>query len=108
LAAGNVEGLLLGRSSNGEFAVLHTYPNGDNLVDFTIMASSLPPGGSIKLEIWLGGRLFLDGTKTKTLRAQDFDEAGIAHVQMLLSSGVGTSCHRAYVYDAAGHLVGQM
>lgn len=109
LAAGQVEGVLLSHSSNYELPVIYTYPNGDRIVELSIFATSLPPGGYIRLEIWLGGRLFVpDGTTSKVLTAGDFDQNGVAKVRVLLSSGIGTTCHRTYLHDAAGNLVGQM
>jgi hypothetical protein len=109
LAAGQVEGILLSHSSNYELPVIYTYPNGDRIVELTIFATSLPPGGYIRLEIWLGGRLFVpDGTTSKILTAADFDENGVAKVRVLLSSGIGTTCHRTYLHAADGTLIGQM
>lgn len=109
LAAGKVEGILLSHSSNYELPVVHTYPNGDRIVEMTVFATQVPPGGYVRLEIWLGGRLFLpSGTTTITLGAADFGDDGIAKVRMLLSSGIGTTCHRTYLHAADGSLIGQM
>ncbi|MCU0797654.1 MAG: PA14 domain-containing protein [Akkermansiaceae bacterium] len=109
VAAGQVEGILLSHSSNYELPVVHTYPNGDRIVELTVFASQLPPGGYVRLEIWLGGRLFLpSGTTSIMLTAADFGEDGIAKVRMLLSSGTGTTCHRTYLHAADGSLIGQM
>jgi hypothetical protein len=108
LARGQVEGILLSQSGNDEIPVIQTLPNGDRIVILSVMATQLPPGGYVRLEIWLGGRLFLDGSKQKRLYAADFDENGIAKVPMIISSGIGTTCHRTYLHSADGTLIGQM
>lgn len=109
LARGQVEGILLSHTSNYEIPVIQTLANGDRIVELTVMATQLPPGGGyVRLEIWLGGRLFLDGSTQKNLYAADFDENGIAKVRMILSSGIGTTCHRTYLHAANGTLIGQM
>ena len=109
LATGQVTGTLLSHSNDYEIPTLFTYPNGDRIVEMTVFASSLPPGGYIKLEIWLGGRVFVpSNTTVLNLTAADFDENGVARVRMLLSSGIGTTCHRTYLYDANNNLIGQM
>jgi hypothetical protein len=100
--------MLLSHSGNGEMPVIYSYPNGDKIVEITVMATNLPPGGYVELEIALGGRAFLDGTIRKRLYAADFDENGLARVPMLFSSGVGSACHRTYIRDANGMTIGQM
>lgn len=107
--AARVEGILLGHSSNYELPVLQEYANGDRVVELTVFATQLPPGGYVRLEVWLGGRLFLPaGTMSVKLSAEDFGDSGIAKVRMLLSSGIGTTCHRMYLHAGDGTLIGQM
>jgi hypothetical protein len=109
LARGQVEGILLSHTSNYEIPVIQTLANGDRIVELTVMATQLPPGGYVRLEVWLGGRLFLDnGGTVKNLYAVDFDENGIAKVRMIISSGIGTTCHRTYLHAADGTVIGQM
>jgi hypothetical protein len=109
LARGQVEGILLSHTSNYEIPVIQTLANGDRIVELTVMATQLPPGGYVRLEVWLGGRLFLDnGGTVKNLYAADFDENGLAKVRMILSSGIGTTCHRTYLHAADGTVIGQM
>lgn len=108
IATGQVNAMLLSQSDNGELPVIHVYPNGDTIVEFTVIMTGLPPGGYVELEFFLGGRSFLDGTIRKRLYAADFDENGIARVPMLFSSGIGTTCHRTFLRDASGTIIGQM
>jgi hypothetical protein len=108
LARGQVDGILLSHSGNEETVVIQTLPNGDRVVEFTLMATQLPPGGYIRLEIWLGGRLFLDGSLVQTFYASDFDQNGIRKVRMILSSGIGTTCHRTFLHDASGTVIGEL
>jgi hypothetical protein len=108
IATGQVNAMLLSHSGNGEMPVIYSYPNGDRIVELTVMATSLPPGGYVELEFFLGGRSFLDGTIRKRLYAADFGENGLARVPILLSSGIGSACHRTYLRDASGTIIGQM
>lgn len=108
IATGQVNAMLLSHSGNGEMPVIYSYPNGDRIVELTVMATSLPPGGYVELEFFLGGRTFLDGKIRKRLYAADFDENGLTRVPILLSSGIGSACHRTYLRDANGTLIGQM
>lgn len=107
-AAGKVEAILLSQSGDGELPLIYTYPDGDTIVEHTVMVTGLPPGGYVELEFFLGGRSFLDGSIRKRLYAEDFDTNGIARVPMMFSSGIGTTCHRTFLRDANGTIVGQM
>lgn len=54
---------------------------------------------AVELQIVVAGVMFSDGSLSKTLRAADFDQAGLAEVSFLMPPGVQTSnCHimRAY------------
>jgi hypothetical protein len=108
LATGEVTGTLLSQSASGEYPVIYTYPNGDRIIELTVFATSVPPGGYVRIEIWLGGRVFMDGSTVKDLHADDFDESGVARIQMILSSSVGTVCHQTYLCDADGNIIGVM
>ncbi len=109
VTSGRIDGLLLSKSADGEISEIYVYPNGDRIVEMTIFASSLPPGGYVEIELWLGGRVFLpSGSTVLTLHEADFGENGIATYRVLLSSGVGHACQRTEVFQADGTPVGKM
>ena len=111
LDSGRVEGVLLSQSGNSEVPVINVLSNGDRVMDITVMITSLPPGGSIRIDVQIGGRSILFGDASglfKILTAADFDANGLAHVYMVLASNIGTTCHSTLLYDSAGNLVGQM
>ncbi len=95
-------------SETGDMRVIQTFSNGDQIVQMSIVAPDLPPGGYIKLHIFVAGVTFLDGTIDKILTADDFDANGIAYVKFNFPEGTRSSvCHRLYLYDAEGNLIGQ-
>ena len=108
VAKGEVTGILLSNSGNENLPVIQVLPNGDRLVELTVFVANLPTGGYVQIEIWLGGRMFTDGTSVKDLYADDFGEDGTAKVQILVSSDTGTVCHRIFLRDANGNIIGQM
>ncbi|MFC7339518.1 PA14 domain-containing protein [Haloferula chungangensis] len=92
----------------GDMNFTQTFSNGDQIVRMSIVAGDLPPGGYIRLEIFVAGVTFLDGTITKVLTAEDFDSNGIAFVMFNFPEGTLTSvCHRLYLHGAEGNLIGQ-
>ena len=55
---------------------------------------------SVTLEIFVSGVTFEDGTRTKTLTADDFDANGHITLRFIKARGVTTSvCHRTYIYQ---------
>lgn len=92
----------------GSIPIIQTLANGDRVIEVTVIASQLPPGGYVRLEMMIGGRVFVDGTLVKRLYAADFGENGIAKVHMILASNVGATCHRTFLHAADGTLIGEM
>ena len=109
LAQGTIASLNVSSTSATEDTeVVYTYDDGDRLVRMGIVADNLPPGGYIRLTIFVAGVTFADGTRTKSLYAADFDANGLAYVLFNYPAGQPTSvCHRLYVYDAQNNLIGQ-
>ena len=109
LAQGMIASLNVSSTSmTDDTQVVYTYDNGDRLVRMGIVADNLPPGGYLKLDIFVTGVTFADGTRSKILRAADFDANGLAYVLFNYPAGQNTSvCHRLYVYDAQNNLIGQ-
>jgi hypothetical protein len=96
-------------NSTGDTRIIQTFPNGDRIVMMSIvLPNGLPPGGFVRLNIFVGGVTFLDGTIDKNLTAADFDANGIAYVKFNFPAEQNTSvCHGLTLHDAQGNLIGQ-
>jgi len=86
---------------NGTYCrVTKTFPDGSMEVAVSLLLGSLPSALTVKLEIFVSGVTFDDGTRTKILTADDIDENGHCTVVFLKARGVTTSvCHRTYLYQ---------
>ena len=86
---------------NGSYYhVAQTYPDGSQLVEVSLLLGAMPQGMSIKLEIFVSGVTFEDGTRTKVLTADHLDENGHCSVRFVKARGVTSSvCHRTYLYQ---------
>ena len=79
--------------------ILETLPDGTRLVESMIILSPKRPGHSVKLEIIVGGVLFDDGTRVKTLAEEDFDELGQAKIFFLWPPNAkSATCHKASLW----------
>ena len=82
------------------YHVAQTYPDGSQLVEVSFLFGGLPDGMTVKLEIFVSGVTFEDGTRTKILTADDMDENGHCTIRFVRARGVTTSvCHRTYLYQ---------
>ena len=88
-------------ADNGTYyRVAGNYEDGSQLVEVSLLLGALPPGTSVTLSIFVAGVSFEDGTRTKTLTAEDFDENGHATIRFIRARGVTNSvCHRTYIYQ---------
>ena len=88
-------------ADNGSYyRVAETYPDGSQLVEVSLLLGSIPEGTTVNLEIFVSGVTFDDGTRTKTLAADDFDADGHITLRFIKARGVTTSvCHRTYIYQ---------
>ena len=88
-------------ADNGTYyRVAETYPDGSQLINVSLLLGAIPEGTSVKLEIFVSGVTFDDGTRTKTLTADDFDSDGHITLRFIKARGVTTSvCHRTYIYQ---------
>ena len=88
-------------ADNGSYyRVAETYPDGSQLVEISLLLGSIPEGTTVNLEIFVSGVTFDDGTRTKTLAADDFDADGHITLRFIKARGVTTSvCHRTYIYQ---------
>ena len=88
-------------ADNGTYYhVTQTYPDGSQLVEVSLLLGAIRPDMSVKLSIFVSGVTFEDGTRSKTLTADDFDENGHCLIRFIKARGVTTSvCHRTYIYQ---------
>lgn len=88
-------------ADNGTYyRVARTYADGSQLVEVSLLLGAVPEGTSVTLSIFVSGVTFEDGTRTRTLTADDFDEDGHVTVRFIRARGVTTSvCHRTYIYQ---------
>lgn len=95
---------ILGVSESGAFYG-QEYPDGSRLVETAVAVNRIFPEVEVRLEIIVGGVMFDDGTLVKTLRAEDFDETGLAEVHFLMPPGIETSnCHVMRAYQSEAYL----
>jgi hypothetical protein len=88
-------------ADNGTYyRVAETYPDGSQLVEVSLLLGAVPEGTTVNLEIFVSGVTFDDGTRNKTLTADDFDANGHITLRFIKARGVTTSvCHRTYIYQ---------
>lgn len=88
-------------ADNGTYyRVAGNYADGSQLIEVSLLLGAVPEGTAVKLEIFVSGVTFDDGTRTKTLTASDFDENGHCTIRFIRARGVTTSvCHRTYIYQ---------
>ncbi len=80
--------------------VVDTLPDGSQLVEMMMILSPVPADVKLRLEIFVGGVVFEDGSLEKELTAEDFDELGQVRLRFLMPEEAKTSiCHKTYVYQ---------
>lgn len=86
---------------NGSYyRVVERYADGSQLTEVVLHLGAVPPGLSLKLEIFVAGVSFEDGTRVKWLSADDFDASGMCRIRFIRGANVSTSvCHRTYIYQ---------
>ena len=93
---------------NDVTAAFHSniYP-GYYVVTTPLVATNLPPGGKVVVNIFRAGVTFLDGSKNLTLRSEDFVN-GVFHLNFLFPMGMkGGYCHHLKIYDRNGKQIAQ-
>lgn len=79
--------------------VIETWEDGTRIVEMPVVAR-LEDGMSIRLEIFVGGISFEDGTTVKNLTTADFDANGVCMVRFIYPANQPTSvCHRLSLWD---------
>ncbi len=91
VAAGSVRVISVSETgSNGGGRVVSTLPDGRKIIDMSYTVSGpIPPDLLIRVEVWISGTTFLDGSTVAWLRASDFDEFGVAKLQVISASDHG-------------------
>ena len=82
-------------ADNGAYYhVLENWPDGSQLVEVVLQLGNIPDDLEVRLEIFVAGVTFEEGTRVKSLSASDFDSDGMARLRFVRSAGVKTSvCH---------------
>ncbi len=105
LAHGRVDAFLIASSSDTRVETIGFYADGSRLVEMDVIAGTLPAGVEVRLEIFVAGVTFDDGTTLKILGPSDFDEFGVAKVRFIKPAWTTTSvCHRMHFYQNGVYL----
>lgn len=79
---------------------IELYPDGTRMVEVRLQVGNVTPDLKVVLTIFVSGVTFADGTLTKVLTADDFDEDGVCKYYLLQSPGSTTStCHNTRFYQ---------
>ncbi|MDD4735771.1 MAG: hypothetical protein PHP44_06665 [Kiritimatiellae bacterium] len=86
---------------NGSYwKVIHTFADGSRMVEVKLSLGNIPADLDVRLNIFVGGVTFDDGTISRQLTAADFDENGIYTYHMIQSAESKTSvCHTTEFYQ---------
>ncbi len=75
-------------------STIQTFSDGSRLVEGTISLSEVPEGLEVRIEVVRAGAIFDDGTVTRVVTAEDFDENGLYRYRILVGPGIdGAACH---------------
>jgi hypothetical protein len=95
LAATDAPGTALYATLDTYTRQVKTYPDGTTENETLVIMSPVHPDHAIRIEIFVAGVVFSDGTRVKTLRPADLDPLGQARVLILRPPNATTSiCHR--------------
>ena len=87
--------------------IIETYQDGSRLVEVAIWMSAVPADLRMSLNIFVGGVLFDDGTRTRIVTAGDFNAFGEYRYRMVQGPTVKTSvCHTTSIYDGVTYIGG--
>lgn len=95
LASAEIPGTALLANLDTYTRLIERLPDGTTDTETLVIMSPVRPGYAIRLEIFVAGVVFDDGTRVKILNPEDLDELGQARVRMLRPPSATTSvCHR--------------
>jgi len=100
LAHARAEGFRIYASRELSTYIERAYPDGSRLVATELLASPVLIDVTVRVDIFVGGVTFDDGTITKTLTASDFDELGMHILRFIRPATAQTSiCHTTKVFQ---------
>lgn len=107
VARGTIEGFYVaGGLETSANTIMHTYEDGTRLIRGSVVATSLPPGGYVRIQINTSGVTAVDGSNYIYLYAEDFDEFGRAFALFEITPGTELkNCHFVQIFDADGNLM---
>ncbi|MFU8893809.1 MAG: discoidin domain-containing protein [Luteolibacter sp.] len=99
LARGTVQGFHAGWvEQTRDASIVHRYDDGTWLMHHTIVGVNIPPGVVLRITITSPGTTFTNGSTVLELRAEDFDQNGIAHIYYeYTGDGDPRLCHKAHI-----------
>jgi hypothetical protein len=107
LANAAIEGFQFYSSSQVYVQVTEKMEDGAKIVDMGMVLSPVRPDLSVRMNIFVGGVIFEDGTVSKELISTDFNALGEASVRFYKPPGTPTSvCHHTKIYQGAVYLGG--
>lgn len=99
LAGADAPGTALYANLDTYTKVVEVLPDGTQDTETLVILSPVRPGHAIRLEIFVAGVVFDDGTRVKIFNPADLDPLGQARVRMLRPPGATTSvCHRTMLF----------
>lgn len=94
--------------NNSSFVYASTDFLGYNVLRAPITITDFPAGTTLVVTIFRPGVSFLDGSKTLTLTAADFDSNGTYNLEFLFSADLdGGYCHYIDIYAPDGAYLGR-
>ncbi|MDD3276226.1 MAG: lectin-like protein [Kiritimatiellales bacterium] len=81
------------------YRVVEEFADGSDLLELTLAFGNIPDDFRIRLDIFVGGVVFLDGTVEKEFTKADFDEQGVLKVLMVTSIGKNSDCHHVKIFQ---------
>jgi regulation of enolase protein 1 (concanavalin A-like superfamily) len=101
-----VDGFRLFSGYETKLSVVQKFEDGSELVELRLVMSPVRPRVRVKVEVHAGGIMLDDGTTTRVLNTEDFDELGRASVRFVRAPWFKTSiCHRTKAFQD-GVLIG--
>ena len=100
IARGTVQGFYIAyEDETGDARHVYTAEDGTRRYRFSIVADGLPSNAEIRINAVFQGTIFLDGGNELILRADDFNNNGVAHVDMEYGpTGNPKICHDIDVF----------
>ncbi len=105
LAVQTITGMGIYSSNFTYVRELQEYADGTKLYEMLIVVSEPRPDVELRLNIFVSGVLFEDGTLSKTIQSNELDELGMIRVNFLYAAGTQTSvCHNLMAYQSGEYI----